>query len=157
MYVIPEEKKEELRKPLGKVVKKIKREEIEGKLVSIGDMVTTLLKEEGIEPDIMVVDYKIERKKYEGKFDAEKVIKVKNPAGMITRELWNAIATAYSLQKQTLIEVDGEEDLAALPAIYLAPSDTTVIYGLPSEGMVVVRVEEKERKRVEEFLKEIEG
>lgn len=158
MYVLPDNKKEELRKPLGKVVKELDKKEIKGKIVSVGDMVTMVLKEEGIEPNIAIVDYKIERKEYKGeKFNAEEIIRVRNPAGMITKELWNAIATAYAMKKKVLIEVEGEEDLAALPAIYLAPKNTTVIYGLPSKGMVVVEVGNEERKKVGEFLKEIEG
>lgn len=157
MYYIPEEKKEELRKPLGKVVREIERGDIEGKIISVGDMVTTKLHEKGIIPDIAIVDYRLERKEYKREFYAEEKIKVKNPAGRITRQLWNAIATAYTLNKKVLIEVEGEEDLAALPAIYLAPPGATVIYGLPSMGMVVVKVGKEERRKVEEFLKGLEG
>ncbi|MBC7080754.1 MAG: DUF359 domain-containing protein [Thermoplasmatales archaeon] len=158
MYILPEDKKEELRKPLGKIKSKIGKENLKGKIVSVGDMVTLSLEKEGIEPNIAIVDYKIERKGYERKdFYAEKIIKVKNPAGQITRELWNAIATAYIEDKKVLIEVEGEEDLAALPAIYLAPDNTTVIYGMPCKGMVVVNVGRKEREIVEKFLKSLEG
>jgi len=158
IYVIPDKKREELRKPLGKVIRDVEEEEIKGRIVCVGDMVTMMLHEKGIMPDMAIVDYKIERKEYKGKpFHAEEVIRVRNPPGVITKELWNAIATGYAKEKKILIEVEGEEDLAALPAIYLAPDDTTVIYGLPSVGMVVVRVGEKERKTVDRFLKEIEG
>ncbi len=158
MYIVPESKKKELRKPLGKVVDDIDGKEIQGKLVCVGDMVTITMIKKGIKPDIAIVDYKIERKEYKGEpFHAEEVIKVRNPPGMITRELWRAIATSYTKNKKVLIEVEGEEDLAALPAIYLAPSNTTVIYGLPSVGMVVVKVGEKERKIVDRFLKGLEG
>ncbi len=158
MYTLPDDKKEELRKPLGKITNKVEKEDLKGKIVSVGDAVTMSLEKEGIKPDIAIVDYKIERRGYEGKnFSAGKIIKVKNPAGKITRELWNAIATAYIENKKTLIEVDGEEDLAALPAIYLAPDNTTVIYGMPSKGMVVVNVGKKERNIVEKFLKSLEG
>ena len=158
MYVVPENRKEELRKPLGRVIKDIDTQDIQGKLVCVGDMVTLTMRKKGIMPDIAIVDYKIERKEYKGEpFHAEEIIKVRNPPGVITRELWNAIATSYAKNKKMLIEVEGEEDLAALPAIYLAPDNTTVIYGLPSIGMVMVKVGEKERKRVDKFLKEIEG
>jgi len=151
MYKIPEEKQEELRKPLGKIVKEIE-EKINGKIVSVGDMVTIYLIKKGFKPNIAIVDYKIERKGHNEKFEYPFKIKVKNPPGMITRELWNAVATAYAENKNTLIEVDGEEDLAALPAIYLAPENTTVIYGLRNKGMVVVKVGSEERKKVKEFL-----
>jgi len=158
IYVIPDSKRDELRKPLGKVIQDIEKEEIKGRIVSVGDMVTMTLQKKGISPDIAIVDYKIERKEYKGEpFHAEEVIRVRNPPGVITGALWNAIATSYSKDKKMLIEVEGEEDLAALPAIYLAPENTTVIYGLPSVGMVVVEVGEKERKTVYRFLKEIEG
>jgi len=158
MYVLPNSRRDELKKPLGRVVRKIHKNELSERVVSVGDMVTMTLKEAGIEPDVAVVDYKIERKEYKGqRFHAEEILHVQNPAGMITWELWNAVATAYASGKKTLIEVDGEEDLAALPAIYLAPENTTVIYGLPSHGMVVVDVGLDERRKVGEFLKEIEG
>ena len=159
MYLLKESQKEELRIPLGKVVKNVRREELGKKIVSVGDAVTIWLLKHKINPDISIVDYKIERKTYEGKINAgEKIIKVKNPAGRISRQLWSAISNAYKEKNKIMIEVDGEEDLAALPAIYLAPpgGSTTVIYGLPSRGMVIVRVGEKERKKVEEFLKKME-
>jgi len=158
IYVLPDGKRGELRKPLGRVTESIEREELKGRIVSVGDMVTMTLYEKGIVPDMAIVDYKIERKEYKGEpFHAEEIIRVRNPPGVITRDLWNASATGYASDKKTVREVEGEEDLAALPAIYLAPENTTVIYGLPSVGMVVVDVGEKERKRVDEFLKEIEG
>jgi len=66
------------------------------------------------------------------------------------------VATGYALDEPVTIEVEGEEDLSALPAIYLAPNDTTVLYGLPSRGIVVVEVGKKEREKVWKFLKQME-
>ena len=54
------------------------------------------------------------------------------------------------------IEVEGEEDLAALPAILMAPAGANVIYGLPSHGMVVVKVGEKEKEVVRKFIEKME-
>lgn len=157
MYRLPENKRGEMRKPLGQVVRSVNKDLLSEKIVTVGDKVTQTFLEQNITPALAIVDYKIERKEYKGKpFQAEKVFRVKNPAGEITRELWNAIATAYTNGEHTLIEVEGEEDLAALPAIYLAPACTTVVYGLPQKGMVVVNVGDKERKLVGKFLKEIE-
>jgi hypothetical protein len=158
MYVLPLNRRGELRRPLGPVVTDISRNVLEKRVVTVGDRVTMALLDAGIAPDIAVVDYKIERKEYKGKpFHAKEVIRTVNPAGVLTRELWNAVATAYASGTQTLIEVKGEEDMAALPAIYLAPDHTTVIYGLPGKGMVVVTVGPDERRAVDRFLKELEG
>ncbi|MFW6121522.1 MAG: DUF359 domain-containing protein, partial [Petrotogales bacterium] len=72
----------------------------------------------------------------------------------ITNELWNAIDSAYkSLEDAPFcIEIDGEEDLAALAAIYLAPPDVTVIYGLPNKGVVVVKATKTHKNKVKEIL-----
>ncbi len=164
MYTLPEEKREELRKPLGELMSEedLKRKHIHGKIVTVGDKVTLTLKKNGIRPHMAIIDYKIERKECNGEerciiANGEKVLKVKNPSGHITSELWNAIATGYASNEPVTIEVDGEEDLAALPAICLASHDTTVLYGLPSKGIVVVEVGKEERKKVWEFLKQMEG
>jgi len=156
MYVLREEQREELRKPLGKVVKELKKEEIEGMIVTVGDAVTLWFKKHGIQPKISIIDHKIERKNHaEDMGEAEKIIKVKNPAGKITRQLWDAIKNAYKSDEKIRIEGDGEEDLAALPAILMAPAGANVIYGLPSHGMVVVKVGEKEKEVVREFLEKM--
>lgn len=86
----------------------------------------------------------------------EEIKKVSNPPGLITDELWDAIEESYGSQKKVRIEVDGEEDLAALPAIYLAPSGTNVLYGLPSRGIVLVKVGNDEKDKVLSFLKKME-
>ena len=91
------------------------------------------------------------------------IIYVPNPPGRITKELVEGVDDAVKKvikrgQKQIII-VDGEEDLAAVPAILLAPLGAKVIYGQPAfsangrirrgepnEGVVVVDVGE-ERKQ----------
>jgi Uncharacterized protein conserved in archaea len=54
-----------------------------------------------------------------------------------------------------MIIVDGEEDLAALSAIFLAPENTKVIYGMPDEGVVVVDSSDSKEK-VKKLLKKME-
>ena len=44
--------------------------------------------------------------------------------------------------ESTIIVVDGEEDLLALPAIALAPLTSVILYGQPDEGLVIVKVDE---------------
>jgi uncharacterized protein (UPF0218 family) len=131
-------------------------------VVSVGDMVTYTLYRHGVEPSIAIVDYHTERGICENNIISAisqqhaHIIKVRNPPATITDELWDAIEKAIRLPDPVRIEVDGEEDLAVLPAIVLAPANTTVVYGLPGRGIICVKVGPYEQKRVEEILKKME-
>jgi hypothetical protein len=165
MLILPQHLREKLREPLGKVVdEEGLLKELKGKdgIVSIGDLVTFTLLKNGISPIISIVDYSIERKE-SPTFIKERIeafgkkVKVKNPRSSITRELWDAIDLAYKRREggPHCIEIEGEEDLAALAAIFLAPSDATIIYGLPNKGIVVVKLDSKCRSKVKEILDEM--
>jgi len=157
MFKLKEEQREELKKPLGRVVREVKKDEIRGKIVSIGDFVTAWLLEHGIMPNIAIIDHKIERRRHGKEIKINAVtLKVRNPAGEITEELWDAIEKAYRMNEPVLIDVEGEEDLAALPAILMAPAGANVIYGLPSHGMVIVEVGEYEKEKVKNFINRME-
>jgi len=144
---LPEELRDELKVPLGEVVE---AEQLSGiladvdKIVTVGDMCSLTLFEKGIAPDIAVVDFHTRRgevgdKRGEILKIGQIVINVKSPAGELTKELWDAVSRAYESSAPVRIEVSGEEDLAALPCIWLAPPRTAVVYGLPGTGLVVVR------------------
>ncbi|MBI5451897.1 DUF359 domain-containing protein [Candidatus Gottesmanbacteria bacterium] len=85
-----------------------------------------------------------------------KSLKVENPPSHITKELVNSVKNAYlgiiKDGKQRIIEVTGEEDLAGVPAILLSPLGSVVLYGQPQEGIVVVEVTEKRKKRMMELI-----
>lgn len=163
MFVLPNDLRDALKEPLGRLVdeqellKLISHDEY---IVSVGDLVTFTLLNNGVKPGVCIVDYILKRKDYaldmkekiKG-FDA-KQINVKNPPGTITDELWNAIESAFKkrVEGPFRIEIDGEEDLAALAAIFLAPSDATVIYGLPNKGVVVVKATTAHKRKVKEIL-----
>jgi hypothetical protein len=163
MYVLPDELKDKLKEYIGHLVDEkgllrlLKKEKY---VVSVGDRVTYTLLKHGITPVLCIVDYIVERKENSPEM-TEKIqsfgkhrIKVKNPPGTITDELWNAIDNALkTLPKDPVcIEVDGEEDLASLAAIYLAPRGVTVIYGLPNKGVVVVKATKAHKQKVKEVL-----
>jgi len=40
-----------------------------------------------------------------------------------------------------LIIVNGEEDLAVIPCVLMAPNDSIILYGQPGEGIVVVEAD----------------
>ena len=80
-------------------------------------------------------------------------IQVVNPAGTISESLWKAIEFTLLGIKNTKITVEGEEDLATLAVIRMAPDGAKVIYGMPDRGMVVVDVNQQSKMRANNFLK----
>jgi len=166
MRVLPDFLRDELKKPIGRLVNEEELLNIlpdEKFIVSVGDQVTYTLLKHNIEPVFCVVDFKIKRDRCHSEieelirsFGKNKIV-VNNPPGCISDDLWNTIETAYKkLEKGYLrIEVIGEEDLAALPAIFLAPSYVTIIYGLPDKGVVVVKALEENKKKVKKILDEL--
>jgi uncharacterized protein (UPF0218 family) len=53
---------------------------------------------------------------------------------------------------RTKLLVEGEEDLAALVCVALAPTGTCLVYGLPGQGMVLVRIDGETSKRAKSFI-----
>jgi hypothetical protein len=129
-------------------------------IVTVGDICTIKIFEQIREPDLAIVDLKTKRNTL---LDSEQLkimnkigynnIEVRNPAGTISKALWKAIESSLSEEKSSKITVKGEEDLAALAVISMAPEEAKVIYGMPDRGMVVVDVNQQSKKRANDFLK----
>ena len=71
---------------------------------------------------------------------------VGNPRGNITPSLMRAVDDAMRTGEGRIL-VKGEEDLATLYCIAVAPIGALVIYGQPKKGMVVVEVAKDSRKK----------
>jgi len=163
MRVLPENIRDFLKEPLGRLanekelLKLLKKEKY---IVSIGDQVTYTILKNHIEPVFCVVDFKTHRGECPQeiveviKSFGKKSVVVKNAPGTISDDLWRLIELAYeNLETDSLrIEIDGEEDLASLAAIYLAPKDVTIIYGLPDKGVLVVKPTHENKEKVKEIL-----
>lgn len=166
-YCLPDELKGELRKLYGelyrgdgqdtarKIVKDLKNPT---KVISVGDIVTYNLLSAGLVPDISFVDERTKRVPasdqilHGTKHPRFKTITVENPPGIITEGLLQGVSEALESDSPVRIFVSGEEDLAALPAIAMAPISSVVIYGLPDEGAVVVRVTQSKKKEIQSLL-----
>ena len=162
MLRLPEEMRPLLKRPLGQLFSSTTpaaerlRELRPIRLISVGDVVTAEILAAGLKPDIAVMDSKVMRGPAEDKlkraieaFEAT-VVRVKNPAGKITQEL----REAFKVEKFPLkIIVDGEEDLATIPAVLSAPMGSVVVYGQPGEGLVLVEVTERKRREFENLIK----
>ncbi len=131
------------------------------KLISVGDVTTFHLLEAGIFPDICIVDNRTKRvpvAKYVSARNMDNVyeeVSVKNPAGIITDELIKTLCEAFTSEKPIRIFVKGEEDLATLPVILLAPLGAVVLYGQPDEGVVFVKVTEGKKREIRTLFEKL--
>ncbi len=163
---LPKGKKHLFKEPLGQLFEDF--EELSNyleskeyrKLITVGDCVTCSFLERGYEINKLIVDFKTKRSSITGgkenlikNYEASS-IKVDNPKGRITEELWNAIGCSEEPLK---IYVDGEEDLATLPAVILSPRGTVVFYGQPNRGIVLVEVSDDNKREFEEYLNHFDG
>ena len=126
-------------------------------IVAVGDVVTLNLENVGIIPILSILDGKTKRADLEGS-DARRKgadLIIPNPQGSITRELWDAIASCDFQNRK--IFIDGEEDLATLPAILYAPMGSIVVYGQPDEGIVVVHVTDEKKNEIKSIIHKMEG
>ena len=129
-------------------------------LIAVGDVVTAHLRDAGHLPDVAVIDGKTERQSVDASIDCSLPtpdIEVSNPAATISRPLLDALVEALGRGDPTTVGVDGEEDLAALPAILAAPLGGCVVYGQPGEGMVLVPVTDETRALARDLIGRMDG
>jgi len=131
-------------------------------LVAVGDVVTYHLLEAGRVPDLALIDERTQRSAVdEAVADAitgfDRTVAVENPAGTLTRGLLDAMRAGLDSDATTLVDVDGEEDLAALPAVLMVSAGASIVYGQPDEGMVLVAPDAAVRERVRSILTRMDG
>lgn len=161
---LPRELRDELKEPMGPLYTDTAAllAAAGDPLVAVGDMVTYHLLEAGRRPDLALVDERTKRSAVDSDVTAaitgfDRTVAVDNPAGTLTRELLDAMRAGLDSEETTLIDVAGEEDLAALPAVLLLPEPASLVYGQPDEGMVLVRPESVVRERVRSILSRMDG
>lgn len=132
-------------------------------LIAVGDVVTYHLVEAGRQPDVAVIDGKTERETVDAEIDAvlsdldTETCRIRNPPAELSEAMLVTLREAIASDQPVTIIVDGEEDLATLPAIVLAPSGASVIYGQPGAGMVHVTVTESETDNACRLLRQFDG
>lgn len=160
--ILPDDKREEFKKPIGR---DFKEEEIikldkGSKLITVGDVVSLVVRKHGVVPFLSIYDGMTERHEMtefssmveENRWD---VTEVRNPPKMITAELIEAVKNAFE-GKTRIIKVEGEEDLATIACIVLAPIGTHIVYGWPGKGMKLVTTDELIRKEAEILISMME-
>jgi uncharacterized protein (UPF0218 family) len=159
---LPAEQRDAFKEPMGAVLTDAEELLVSAgePLVAVGDVVTYHLEEAGRQPDVAVVDERTEREAVDDEVAAalrEPDVVVENPPATLTRGLLSALSDAVASDESTTVLVDGEEDLATVPAVLVAPDGASVVYGQPGEGMVHGRVDEESRERMRELFGLLDG
>ena len=120
----------------------------------MGDVTVRALQNIDSKTSIGIIDKKTKRAKWDGYGEINKslydnIIQCSNPPGVLTKSLFDSCKEAMNnwleRRQNTLILVDGEEDLAPLFLHILAPIKSAIIYGQPNKG-VVLRITELDSK-----------
>ena len=159
---LPENIRNQLKTPLGDLIKEeiVNKENIltnigsEPIVITVGDRTTENMINLGIMPQIQIIDGLEKRNKRLVPADdaISTNLSCKNPPGEITEESIQVIQKAFSSEPPVRITVDGEEDLLVLPVCIFAPENSVVMYGQPSEGLVIVHITPDIQAKVQKIL-----
>ena len=160
-YILTEELREVLKEPLGPLIPNdnLTYEEIKSHIdkskmiITVGDATTERLIQLGIIPSVQIVDGREMRVKRALPLSKiENQIKASNPAGHVSREALMALSSAMKAKKPIRIVIDGEEDLLTLPSVALSPDGTSVLYGQPKRGIVIIKVNRESKRMAISFM-----
>ena len=164
LFHLPENERDALRHPFGTIEtdmgQVIASLDPQAMLIAVGDIVAAAAMQHGRPAEINVIDGKTRRQMLRDEqsvsFSGMTQRSAENPAGTITQEAANSLFTAITdydtTHEKQLIDVLGEEDLLAIPAILLAPLQTVVLYGQFGVGIVVVKVSEQNKQHVQDLF-----
>ncbi len=165
MLLLPEKMREEVRKPFGTVFEGgstiAECRKAARPLIAVGDQCAIDLIGAGINPDILIFDFKIRRREISPEMKkvlaphAKNAFVVLSGAGHISDQLSEAVGIVLG-QGRGAIFVAGEDDLSALLVMARAKGGT-LIYGQPEQGAVIVPLGGKAiMKKAQEFLDRME-
>jgi len=156
--ILPENLRAVLQKPWGDILSEVPKNFDGTKTVAVGDATAQKFNERKVDQFLSIVDFLIHREiKFhqlsELGFNGQNAQRIKNPSGVITPELFQAIQEAFDSKNKTVILVDGEDDLAVLPVLLIAPLGFAIFYGQPNEGLVQVLVTEENKEKAYQLAK----
>ena len=163
---MPRDLRDRLKSPIGELIpgppkssitrlRQIIKSMKPSKVVCVGDFVSKLLLSSSIPVDLIVIDNRSMRQRTKDLgIKSERTFWVSNPAGTIEMAAWAALSEALA-ERDSMLIVNGEEDLLTLPVIALAPRHSLVVYGQPCEGMVAVRVDAPKKSEVASLISQM--
>jgi len=161
---LPEELRPVLRRPFGKIIKNLddykKISTSNNLIIAVGDIVVSNFMKIDYQPNISIVDLKTQRQpitdKNVLKFLPTPDIKSKNEPSTVGKDsaavLNSILRKSITSTKGHTIQIEGEEDLLAIPAILLSPLESIVLYGIREVGGIMVRVTEEKKEEVKRIV-----
>ena len=158
--VLPDKDRQLFKEPLGTELYDSDLETFHAQtsLITVGDVVSLTFRKHGIRPFLSIYDGMTERRgmtEFASLVENEEKDVVINPAGMITRQLVESIRVRIE-GSGGLIKVDGEEDLALMPVILMAPIGSDIVYGWPGKCMMRITTDESIRTKIEQLMFKME-
>ena len=158
--VLPAEDRQAFKEPIGREMydSELDSFDTQTTLITVGDVVSLTFRKHGIKPFLSVYDGKTERREmteFAVLVRDEPKREVVNPAGEITAAMAAEIRGCIE-GSGGLILVDGEEDLALLPCILMAPLGTNIVYGWPGKCMMLVTTDEDIKAKAEKLMVKLE-
>ena len=162
---LPENLRNELKIPLGKLVPNSSSEKenyirsaySEKVVITVGDATSELLLGMGLIPLLHIIDGQEKRQKRSlplaDSINTE--LTVKNNPGEISHESFNLIKNIFEQKPPIRLLVDGEEDLLVLPVCLFAPENSVVMYGQPNEGLVIAEITDEVREKVQKIVNQM--
>jgi uncharacterized protein (UPF0218 family) len=154
---------EELKRPFGTLIPDIQvtKEKISSvvkgakKIITVGDATTARLLEFGMTPDLAIIDGKERRIARQYPKHPGQEFRCINPAGKISKSSFDLLERTLAMKEPTIVIVEGEEDMLAIPVFAMAPKGSVVLYGQPLEGMVAVKITPAKRKQAKGLMDRI--
>lgn len=139
-----------------RVLNEIVTKEKPARLILVGDTVSRNAVEMQMKPDVIIVDKMEKRgKAVKFRYTAEHTFRTQNAAGTIESEAWQIVDEAVQ-KGNSVVVVDGEEDLLAIPAVLSSPDRSIVVYGQPGVGIVLVRVSPEKKREIARLVEQME-
>jgi pantetheine-phosphate adenylyltransferase len=130
-------------------------------IITVGDVVTHNALKLKAKLHLHIIDFHVQRvKKYMnsneiGPIKHLKHYKIINKPGTISESLVKSINAALKSKQASVIQVQGEEDLAVLPVTLLCPLNGVIFYGHYQHGVIGVKVSEKKKKEALNIVENI--
>ena len=159
---LPENLREKLKIPLGKLIHEanVNKENVlmnipaDSYIITVGDATTEKMIKFGIIPSLQIIDSHEKRKERIPPSDSriKSQLSCDNPSGQITSQSISEIKKAFQSKPPVRLTINGEEDLLVIPVCIFAPQNSTVLYGQPNEGLVIVPITNEIRNKAQAIL-----